>query len=205
MISSKHLPHAMLGAMLIFVSGLLQAGTPQIGSYLTHVNIASAGEVLVNEDTHFSYTKWDSNQLKGKIRTIQHLAGRSKAKTINDPFIQALKEAKLDNSVYQTTTIINLDEAIFGTQNIVIGKIKKNKRRHPHASFILDEHGSVKASWNLKPKGSAIIVLDEAGKVMYFKDGQLNQQEVNELMTTLKIETARLSTQKRTASLDASR
>ncbi|MDM3595129.1 YtfJ family protein, partial [Proteus mirabilis] len=74
------------------------------------------GELLYDcAKDKFSYQNWNSGLLIGKVRTIQHIAGRSKAIEMNAPLIEAIKQAKVPQNSYQTTTIINTDYAIFGT------------------------------------------------------------------------------------------
>ena len=57
-----------------------------------------------------------------------HIAGKTHAKAMNEPFIEALKSAKFSKAHYQTTTIINLKNAILGTGAIVTGKAEAGKK-----------------------------------------------------------------------------
>lgn len=70
----------------------------------------------------------NSGLLSGKVRTVQHIAGRSKAKEMNAPFIEAVKLAKFPHASYQTTTIINTDDAVFGTGPFVRGSVEDSKK-----------------------------------------------------------------------------
>ncbi len=62
----------------------------------------------------FSYKTWNSAQLVGKVRVLQHIAGRT-SKEKNATPIEAIKSAKLPHDCYQTTTIVNTDDAIPGS------------------------------------------------------------------------------------------
>ncbi|MEX0445053.1 YtfJ family protein [Xenorhabdus sp. SGI246] len=151
------------------------------------VIVTDKGELLLN-DNKFSYQKWNSAELPGKVRTIQHIAGRSSAKEMNDPLIQALKAADLPKDQYQTTSIVNTDDAIFGTSAFVRSSLEDSKKEFPWSQFIVDSHGVVKKEWGLEPKSSAIIVLDKHGKVKFVKDGKLSPEEITHVLALIKEE-----------------
>lgn len=147
--------------------------------------VADKGELLY-QNNQFSYQNWNSAQLSGKVRVIQHIAGRSSAKEMNDPLISAIKAANLPREYYQTTTIVNTDDAIIGTGPFVRSSLEDSKKTFPWSQFIVDSRGNVRQAWQLEPKSSAIIVLDQQGKVRFVKDGQLSPQEVQQVMALLK-------------------
>ncbi|MFG1173248.1 YtfJ family protein [Erwiniaceae bacterium CAU 1747] len=149
------------------------------------VGIADRGELVYQQDK-FSYKNWNSAQLPGKVRVIQHIAGRSSAKEQNAALIEAIKAAKLPHDRYQTTTIVNTDDAIPGTGMFVRSSIESNKKQFPWSQFIVDSNGNVLQAWQLQSGGSAIIVLDKEGRVRFAKDGALTQDDVKQVMTLLR-------------------
>lgn len=58
---------------------------------------------------------------------VQHLAGRSSAKEKNASMIEAIKTANLPHDRYQTTTIVNTDDAIPGSGMFVRSSLESNK------------------------------------------------------------------------------
>ncbi|WP_230320709.1 YtfJ family protein [Erwinia sorbitola] len=154
------------------------------GERLAPVGVADRGELLFKEDK-FSYKNWNSAQLAGKVRVIQHIAGRSSAKEQNAALIEAIKAAKLPHDRYQTTTIVNTDDAIPGTGMFVRSSIENNKRQFPWSQFIVDSNGAVNQAWQLAGGGSAIIVLDKHAQVQFVKEGALTQDEVKQVMALL--------------------
>ena len=50
------------------------------------VGIADRGELILENDK-FSYKSWNSAQLPGKVRIVQHIAGRTSAKEKNATLI----------------------------------------------------------------------------------------------------------------------
>ena len=156
----------------------------ETGKRVPPVGVADRGELMFDND-EFSYKKWNSAQLAGKVRVVQHIAGRTSAKEKNAALVEAIKSANLPHDKYQTTTIINTDDAIPGTSMFVRSSIESNKKLYPWSQFIVDSDGLVRQSWHLAEKGSAVVVLDKEGRVQWVKDGSLTPQEVQQVIALL--------------------
>lgn len=61
----------------------------------------------------------------GKSPHYQYIAGRKSAKKKNSLLIKAVEAANFPQDRFQPTTIVNTDDAIFGTGYFVVGKIEK--------------------------------------------------------------------------------
>ncbi|CDM91794.1 YtfJ family protein [Xenorhabdus bovienii] len=177
----------VLSAMLSLTSVFAFAHNITVGQPVPAVSVTDKGELLLNNDK-FSYQNWNSTELPGKVRTIQHIAGRSSAKEMNDPLIQALKQADLPKAKYQTTSIVNTDDAIFGTSVFVRNSLEDSKKEFPWSQFIVDSEGLAKKAWDLEPKSSAIIVLDKNGNVKFVKDGKLSNEDITHVLNLIKEE-----------------
>jgi predicted transcriptional regulator len=44
----------------------------------------------------------------------------------------------------------------------------------------------IRNAWGLAPESSAVIILNRAGKVVFFKDGQLSQAEIDRAVQLIK-------------------
>ena len=119
------------------------------------------------------------------MRVVQHIAGRSSAKEKNATLIEAIKSAKLPHDRYQTTAIVNTDDAIPGSGMFVRSSIESNKQLYPWSQFIVDSNGVVRKAWQLNEESSAIVVLDKDGRVQWAKDGALSQEEVQQVVALL--------------------
>ncbi|MDE1473165.1 YtfJ family protein [Xenorhabdus bovienii] len=177
----------VLSAILSLTSVFAFAHNIVVGQPVPVVSVTDKGELLLNNDK-FSYQNWNSTELPGKVRTIQHIAGRSSAKEMNDPLIQALKQADLPKAKYQTTSIVNTDDAIFGTSVFVRNSLEDSKKEFPWSQFIVDSEGLAKKAWGLEPKSSAIIVLDKNGNVKFVKDGKLSNEDITHVLNLIKEE-----------------
>ena len=97
-----------------------------------------------------------------------------------------IKAAHFNPTQYQTTTIINADDAIVGTGLFVKSSAENGKKENPHSQVVLDDKSSVKNEWGLKGKESAVIVLDKSGKVKFVKEGKLSSEEIQTVIGLVK-------------------
>lgn len=155
-----------------------------LGETLPSLEVGDKGEVcLVNDDV--SFKTWKTIDLKGKFRLIQHLAGKAEAKTINQALLDEIKNAGYSRDRFQTTTIINLKDVVFGTGMIVEAVGVNGKKQFPWTSVVLDREGTFSKAFSLAKGSSAIILVDEDGKVVFFKDGPLSESERSEALSTI--------------------
>ncbi len=140
---------------------------------------------MILDNDKFSYKAWNSAQLAGKVRVVQHIAGRTSAKEKNATLVEAIKAAKLPHDRYQTTTIVNTDDAIPGSGMFVRSSLENNKKLYPWSQFIVDSNGVTRKAWQLEEESSAIVVLDKNGRVEWVKDGALTQDEVQQVVALL--------------------
>ena len=154
----------------------------QPNQLLANVTVSDKGEITLNGND-VAYKSWSSTALPGKVRVIQHIAGRSAAKEKNQAMIEAIKAAHFNQAKYQTTTIINADDAVVGTGMFVKSSAEKGKKENSHSQVILDDKSAVKNVWGLREKDSVIILLDKTGKVQFVKEGKLTDDEVKEVIS----------------------
>lgn len=174
----------ILAASLLLLPLIASAHNFVDGQRVAPVGIADRGELVLDNDK-FSYKNWNSSQLAGKVRVLQHIAGRTAAKEKNATLIEAIKAAKLPHDRYQTTTIVNTDDAIPGSGVFVRSSIESNKQLYPWSQFIVDGNGLARKAWQLQEESSAIVVLDKDGRVQWAKDGALTQDEVQQVVALL--------------------
>lgn len=174
----------ILAASLLLLPLIASAHNFVDGQRVAPVGIADRGELILDNDK-FSYKNWNSSQLAGKVRVLQHIAGRTAAKEKNATLIEAIKAAKLPHDRYQTTTIVNTDDAIPGSGVFVRSSIESNKQLYPWSQFIVDGNGLARKAWQLQEESSAIVVLDKDGRVQWAKDGALTQYEVQQVVALL--------------------
>ncbi|ELM3616240.1 TPA: YtfJ family protein [Aeromonas sobria] len=170
---------------LALLPSLVFAHNIKDGNPVPLVNVSDQGELVLN-GKDIGYQPWQSQALTGKVFMIQHIAGRSSAKELNAPMIEAIKAAKLPQDKYQTVTIINSNDAIWGTSGFVKSSAEDSKKEFPWSAMVLDAKGMARNAWDLTPESSAIILLDKEGKVLFAKDGPLDANNITTVMGLIK-------------------
>jgi uncharacterized protein len=153
------------------------------GNALPALTVSSKGEVRL-ADGKFSWQPWTSTNLNGQVYVIQYLAARQSTSTMNEQFADALTARAFPGDKYAYITLVNMDDAMWGTSGFVPGKLEETKKQHPDHVLVADAKGDGRKTWDLNKESSAIIVLDKAGKVVFFKDGALTKDEID---STLKL------------------
>lgn len=168
----------------LFFANSAFAHQVQLNAALPTVNVSKDGELLAKGKA-VTYKVWTSDRLAGKVRVVHHFAGRSSAKEKNEALINAIKAANFDRSKYQTTSIINADDAIVATGAFVKSSAEDGKLENPHSQVVLDQQGSVKNAWGLKAKDSFVAVLDKNGKVQFVAEGKLSANQIQQVIALI--------------------
>jgi hypothetical protein len=151
------------------------------GDTLPPLRVEQLGELHVEGD-EIRYAPWDSSQLQHKVQVVQYMAARPGSRDLNKPFTDRLRDSGIPIDRYHVTTIVNLDDALFGSSSIVASELEKNKKRYFRSSIVADKEGLGLAAWRLAPKSSAIIVLGLDGRVAFFRDGAMSTAEVEQAL-----------------------
>ncbi|MGK3142220.1 YtfJ family protein [Pantoea sp. C2G6] len=169
----------------LLFSGFAAAHTLIPGQPVPGVFIADKGEMVMDQN-EIDYRGWNSQRLTGKVRLVIHVAGRLSAKDQSEPLIRAIQQASFPRDRFQTTTIINTDDALPGSAIFVVRSIASSKKASPWQQFIIDTSGVTAHSWQLKPESAAVFVVDPQGIVRFAKEGALSSQDVSHVMDQLR-------------------
>ncbi|MGR5068003.1 MULTISPECIES: YtfJ family protein [Vibrio] len=175
----------LLSVFIALTPSLALATNLKLGETVPAAKVNAYGEIVLQGEG-VAYQPWATQHMLGKVRVIQAIAGRTSAKEMNAPLMTALIEAKLPQDSYQTTTIINQDDSIWGTGSFVKSSAQDSKKEFPWSSMVLDESGVIASSWALKEESSAIIVQDKQGKILFIKEGALSPNEINQVLGLIK-------------------
>ncbi|MDG2626796.1 YtfJ family protein [Vibrio parahaemolyticus] len=175
----------LLPLLLALTPSLTFAHNLSVGKSVPPVNVAAYGEIVLQGEG-VAYQPWATQHMQGKVRVIQAIAGRSSSKEMNAPLMSAITAANFPQESYQTTTIITQDDAIWWPGSFVKSSAQDSKKEFPWSSMVLDENGVVANTWDLKEESSAIIVQDKTGKVLFVKEGALEQDEITKVIELIK-------------------
>jgi YtfJ family uncharacterized protein len=155
------------------------------GDVLPPLRVEKLGELHVDGE-EVRYAPWDSGALQGMVQVVQYMAARPGSRDLNKPFTDRLKDSGIPIEHYHVTTIVNLDDALFGSRGIVVSELEKNKKRYYRSSIVADEAGLGLEAWRLAPKSSAIIILDAGGRVAFFREGAMSAQEIEQALALVR-------------------
>ena len=158
----------------------LQAGDP-----LPLLQVEKLGEILV-QDGKMGFRPWQSAPLGDRIHIVQYMAARMSARRQSKPFTDSLEKSGIPYSRYHITTVVNLDDAMFGTRGMVLSELEKNKRKYGLSTIVADEAGRGRALWNLQEGSSAVIMLDTASRVLYFHQGLMQPADIEEALRVVR-------------------
>lgn len=195
-------PATIYAANLTVGEPVPQASIEKDGMLVPEYDVVE-GKMVYKEGTAIGYHPWSTDELKGKIRTVYHLASRLGMDNINKDYIDGIIAAKLDeklpDSLYKTTTVLNLNDALWGTSSLAHSRMESSQKEFAYAEYVMDANGDLAAAWGLEPKNSAIIVVDADGKVLWFKEGKLTPEDIDEAVTLIKTKVAELAAKNKPA------
>lgn len=167
---------------LLFAALLpLSAAALQKGDSLPELYLTDKGELTLDAEQEIVYVPWSTENLdtKGQVQIIQYMAARPSAEKAIRPFTDKLEETAYPVELHHVTTVVNLDDVTFGASSWALSELEKNKREYPMSTMVADMEGKGLKTWGFEPKGSALIVLDADGKILYVKDGKLKKDEID--------------------------
>jgi len=179
---------------LAFASLLsLSALAVSIGEPLPDLQIDKKGELVLKGKDEVDFQPWSSKALdtKGAVQIVQYMAARPSSEKQIRPFTDKLEETAYPVELHHVTTVVNLDDVTFGMSGFALSELEKNKRVYPMSTLVGDWDGLGLKKWDLKPKSSALIILDAQGKVLFMKDGKLNPQEIDQALALIGKEVAK--------------
>ncbi len=202
--AKQYKPVAIILILLtLFIINTTNAGEIKLNHELPPVSIEEKGlllpeyeiinkKMVFKKDSEITYRKWKSSELTGRVFTVYHLAARDGIDEINKPYIDALIDAylpeKMPDSPYKTITVLNTDDALWGTAGIASRRFEKSQKEFPYACYVNDEEGLIQKAWGLKSKESAVAVLNKEGKVIFFKEGKITDEEIKGVVRMIKKE-----------------
>jgi len=184
----KTLFHSVI--LLITVSSLPSHAEITVGKPLPALQINEDGELLLSNDK-ISFSAWDSKIIGGdgskpRVHTLQYIAGRQDASDLNKPLTDTLAELKFPIEKHLVTTIVNLDDAMWGTSGFVKAELENKKKLYKHSSIVADKKGDGQKTWELSKKNSAVAIVSSKGNVLFFKEGALSAKEIDTVLAIIK-------------------
>ena len=180
---------SLVAAGLLCVSAASTA--LELGGELPALDVPSRGELEINGDS-VRFVPWSTEQITADTPAlIFHMAARMSSDSIIAPLRDRLDKGDYAPGSFQSISVVNLDDALWGTQGLVTSELAKNKRAHPQAVLVADDEGRGLKAWSLEPKGVAVILLNTDGNIRLLKQGKLSEEDVNDIISALDDEIAK--------------
>ena len=160
------------------------------GGNLPTLDVPSRGELVMLGDK-VSFSPWSSTSIStGSPALIFHMPARMSSDAAIAPLRARLEAGEYPTESFQSISVVNLDDALWGTSGLVAGELAKNKRAHPQAVLVADDAGRGLKAWQLKSRTIAVILLNAEGEITYLKEGELSQDDIDTIIAKLDAEIA---------------
>ncbi|MBQ0760225.1 MAG: YtfJ family protein [Gammaproteobacteria bacterium] len=179
----------VLGLSLISISAVCSA--IEVGGTLPSFSVPSKGELII-DGSKIRHQPWSTAQIsKGTPALIFHVAARMSSDVIIAPLKERLDQGNYEPGSFQSISVINLDDALWGTSGFVGSELEKNKREHPQAVLVADDKGLGISAWQVQKGTVAFILVDAEGTIRYLKEGKLTTEDVDTIIHLLDVEIAK--------------
>lgn len=154
------------------------------GQTLPNITFENLGKLQLGEDNKIHYQTFSSKQLQGKRWLLQYIAPRMGVGKLNRELNDKMNKANRGKSC-QTTSIINLDDALWGTKNIALGQMEKELKQNTHCIIIADDESLGVKKWGIPKKSNVNWVIDEQGKILFYHEGKLSPKQMQTIIGLL--------------------
>lgn len=148
-----------------------------VGEPFPAIAIERLGECVI-EGNGTAFRPWRSDSMLGRVQVFEYVAARAGIDGVHRAFFAQVRQAQFPAERFAITKLVNADDALWGTSGLVADEIRKNKRQTPDVVLVVDAEGRGLREWRLAAKSAALAILDRQGKVLFFKEGALTDEEI---------------------------
>lgn len=132
---------------------------------------------------HLDGSRWSSDELRGKVHIIFYVDPDEK--DLNNEASEALLKENFPLEKYQSYAIINM-AATWLPNFAISSSLKEKQKQYPNTIYLRDYKKVLVAEWGISDNNSDVLVLDKQGKLIFWKDGQLNSEDIRELIKLIR-------------------
>ena len=126
---------------------------------------------------------FSSKILKDKVHVLFYVDPDEKE--LNEHVSAALKEQGFDRDKFASVAVINM-AATWLPNFAIASKLEAKQKKYPHTLYVKDLQSVLVKQWDLKDDSSNIVLFAKDERVLFIKKGKLNEDEVKELISTIK-------------------
>jgi uncharacterized protein len=126
---------------------------------------------------------WSSEELQGKVSILFYVSPDEK--DTNNAASEALDKEKFPQDKVQSYAIVNM--AATWKPNVFINSaLKEKQERYPRTIYVRDMKKGVVSAWKIADHSSNILVFDKRGKLIFRKDGKLDNEEIQKMIKAIR-------------------
>lgn len=132
---------------------------------------------------HLDGTPWSSDEMKGKVCVLFYVDPDKK--DLNNDASEALAAEKFPRDKFQSLAIINM-AATWLPNFAISSSLKEKQKKYPHTLYVRDNDKVLVKEWNIADDSSDVLAFDKQGRLVFRKDGKLNADDIQQLLTKVK-------------------
>lgn len=122
---------------------------------------------------------WSSEELQGKVHIVFYVDPDEK--DTNNAASEALDKEKYPDEKVRYFGIINM--AATWMPNFAINiALKEKQERYKKTIYLRDYQKVLVKAWKIADDSSVVLVFDKKGRLVFRKDGKLNEEEIKRLV-----------------------
>ncbi len=126
---------------------------------------------------------WSSEQIKDKVSVFFYVDPDER--DLNNAASEALKAENFPQDKYQSFAVMNM--AATWMPNFAINRsLKKKQEEYPNTIYVRDNEKVLVEAWGLSDDNNCVLAFDIAGRLIFRKDGQLDDQEIATLVKAIR-------------------
>ena len=128
-------------------------------------------------------TPWSSDEMKGKVHVLFYVDPDKK--DLNNDASEALAAEKFPRDKFQSIAVINM-AATWLPNFAISSSLEEKQKKYPNTLYVRDYDKVLVREWNIADDNSDVLVFDKEGRLVFRKDGKLNADDIQELLTKVK-------------------
>jgi len=132
---------------------------------------------------HLDAEPWSSDEFKGKVSVLFYVD--PDVKDLNNDASEALKKENFSLEKYQSFAIINM-AATWLPNFAISSSLREKQKRYPTTIYVRDFKKVLVKKWGLSDNNSNVLAFDKQGKLIFRKDGKLEQEDIRKLIQAIR-------------------
>jgi len=124
-------------------------------------------------------TPWNSEELRGKVHVLFYVDPDKK--DLNDETSEAIRKENFPSEKFQSVAIINM-AATWLPNFAISSSLEEKQKSYPRTIYVRDYMRVVVQAWGIADDESDVLAFDNAGRLIFRKDGKLTPEEIQRLI-----------------------